>query len=71
MEYRDLLRLLLGTLWGLMLALLVSAGLWVVLSVGGDAVGGRAARMLTIVVTILAVIDLSTIVVFIARRELK
>ncbi len=71
MKYRDLLRLLLWTLWGLTLALLVSTGLWAVLSCAGDIVGGRAARWMTFVVATLAAIDLGTIVVCIARRELK
>ncbi len=71
MEYRDQIRLLLWTLWGLTLALLVSAGLWVVLSAAGDAVGSRSARWMTLVVAILAAVDLGAIVVCIARRELK
>ncbi len=71
MEYRDQLRLLLWTLWGLTLALLVSAGLWAVLAAAGDVVGGRAARWMTLVVATLAAVDLGSIVVCIARRELK
>jgi hypothetical protein len=71
MDYRDQIRVLLWTLWGLTLALLVSAGLWAVLSATGDVVGARAARWMTLVVAILAAVDIGSIVVCIARRELK
>lgn len=70
MDYRDLLRLMLWTLWGLALTLVVSAGLWAVLSNAGDNVGGRAARWMTVLVAVLFAIDIAAIVVTVAKREI-
>jgi hypothetical protein len=70
-DLRTLLRLLLAVLWGLAIALVLSAGLWSVLSAAGDEVGRDAARNVTLIVAILAGIDLAAIVVNLARDELN
>jgi hypothetical protein len=71
LDYRDQIRLLLWSLWGLALSLVLSVGLWAVLSAAGDSVGGRAARWMTAIVAILTVANVAALAVTVARREIE